>query len=189
LQPLPWLEGSFRYISIANRRYGPAELSGRQNYKDKSIDLKLRLLQESRWLPELALGARDIGGTGLFSSEYLVANKRFGPFDASLGLATGYIGNRGDFSNPLKHIDDRFENRPNNTTHTGELNTAGMFRGPVGVFAGIAYQTPWDPLQIKLEYEGNDYRNEPQRNQQRQRHPFNVGAAYALNDNVQFQLG
>ena len=189
LQPLPWLEGSFRYISIANRRYGPASLSGSQNYKDKSIDLKLRLLQESRWRPELALGARDIGGTGLFSSEYLVANKRFGPFDASLGLATGYIGNRGDFSNPLRHIDDRFENRPNNTTHTGELNTAGMFRGPVGVFAGVAYQTPWESLQIKLEYEGNDYRNEPQRNQQRQRHPFNLGAAYAFNDNVQFQLG
>ncbi|MEG1681139.1 MAG: YjbH domain-containing protein, partial [Stenotrophomonas sp.] len=181
MQPMPWLEGSFRYISIANRRYGHASLSGNQNYKDKSIDLKVRLLQEDRWQPEVSIGARDIGGTGLFSSEYLVANKRFGSFDASLGLATGYIGNRGDFSNPLKLIDDRFQTRPNHSNEAGELNTSGMFRGPVGVFAGIAYQTPWEPLQIKLEYEGNDYRHEPQRNHQRQRLPLNVGLAYALN--------
>lgn len=189
MQPMSWLEGSFRYISIANRRYGHASLSGRQNYKDKSIDLKVRLLQEGRWQPEIAIGARDIGGTGLFSSEYLVASKRFGPIDASLGLATGYIGSRGDFSNPLKMIDDRFQSRPNHSSDAGELNTSGMFRGPVGVFAGIAYQTPWEPLQIKLEYEGNDYRKEPQRNHQRQRLPLNIGAAYSLNNNLQFQLG
>lgn len=189
LQPMPWLEGSFRYISIANRRYGHASLSGNQNYKDKSIDLKVRLLQEGRWRPEVALGARDIGGTGLFSSEYLVANKRFGSFDASVGFATGYIGNRGDFSNPLKLIDDRFQTRPNHSNEAGELNTSGMFRGPVGVFAGFAYQTSWEPLQIKLEYEGNDYRHEPQRNHQRQRSPLNLAAAYALNENLQFQLG
>lgn len=189
MQPMPWLEGSFRYISIANRRYGHAWLSGDQNYKDKSIDLKIRVLRESRWLPEVAIGARDIGGTGLFSSEYLVASKRLGSFDASLGLATGYIGNRGDFGNPLKHVDDRFQVRPNHSSDAGELNTSAMFRGPVGIFAGIAYQTPWEPLQIKLEYEGNDYRNEPQRNHQRQRLPLNIGAAYALNQNLQFQLG
>ena len=189
MQPMPWLEGSFRYISIANRRYGHASLSGNQNYKDKSIDLKVRLLQEGRWQPEIAMGARDLGGTGLFSSEYLVASKRFGPLDVSLGLATGYIGNRGDFGNPLKLFDDRFQTRPNHSNEAGELNTSGVFRGPVGVFAGVAYQTPWQPLQIKLEYEGNDYRNEPQRNHQRQRLPLNIGAAYALNDNLQFQLG
>lgn len=95
LQPLPWMEGAFRYVSVANRRYGPEWLSGNQNYKDKSIDLKIRLLQESRWIPEVSAGFRDLGGTGLFSSEYLVASKRMGAFDASLGLATGYIGNRG----------------------------------------------------------------------------------------------
>lgn len=189
MQPMPWLEGSFRYISIANRRYGHASLSGDQNYKDKSIDLKIRLLQESRWFPEVAIGARDIGGTGLFSSEYLVASKRVGSFDASLGLATGYIGNRGDFGNPLKLIDDRFMTRPGRSDGTGELNTSAMFRGPIGVFAGIAYQTPWEPLQLKLEYEGNDYRNEPQHNHQRQRLPLNIGAAYVLNQNLQLQLG
>jgi len=188
LQPLPWLEGAFRYVSVANRRYGPEWLSGSQNYKDKSIDLKIRLLEESRWVPEVAAGFRDLGGTGLFSSEYLVASKRIGSFDASLGLATGYIGNRGDFRNPLTSIDDRFETRPR-AQGTGSLNSDGMFRGPVGVFGGVAYQTPWEPLQLKLEYDGNDYEHEPQRNNQRQHSPFNVGASYVVNNNVHLHLG
>jgi len=188
LQPLPWLEGAFRYVSVANRRYGPEWLSGTQNYKDKSIDLKVRLLEESRWVPEVAAGFRDLGGTGLFSSEYLVASKRIGSFDASVGLATGYIGNRGDFRNPLTSIDDRFETRPR-AQGTGSLNSDGMFRGPVGVFGGVAYQTPWDALQLKLEYDGNDYKHEPQGNNQRQKSPFNVGASYAVNNNVHLHLG
>ncbi|WP_102788392.1 YjbH domain-containing protein [Stenotrophomonas bentonitica] len=188
LQPLPWLEGAFRYVSVANRRYGPEWLSGTQNYKDKSIDLKIRLLEESRWVPEVAAGFRDLGGTGLFSSEYLVASKRIGSFDASVGLATGYIGNRGDFRNPLTSIDDRFETRPR-AQGTGSLNSDGMFRGPVGVFGGVAYQTPWDALQLKLEYDGNDYKHEPQGNNQHQKSPFNVGASYAVNNNVHLHLG
>lgn len=188
LQPLPWLEGAFRYVSVANRRYGPEWLSGTQNYKDKSIDLKVRLIEESRWVPEVSAGFRDLGGTGLFSSEYLVASKRIGSFDASLGLATGYIGNRGDFRNPLTSIDDRFETRPR-AQGTGSLNSDGMFRGPVGVFGGVAYQTPWDALQLKLEYDGNDYKREPQGNNQRQKSPFNIGASYAVNNNVHLHLG
>ena len=43
-QPLPWLEGTIRYIAISNRNYGPDELSGDQSYKDKAIDFKVRLL-------------------------------------------------------------------------------------------------------------------------------------------------
>lgn len=183
LQPFPWLEGSFRYINVANRRYGPS-IAGDQNYKDKSIDFKLRLWKESRYLPELALGFRDFGGTGLFSSEYLVANKRFGPVDASLGLATGYIGNRGDFSNPLGWIDDRFKQR-NGTGRWGDVDGKSLFRGRVGVFGGLSYQTPWKPLQVKLEYDGNDYKHEPQDNNQRQRTPVNLGLVYSPNRTVQ----
>lgn len=57
LQPFEWLEGSFRYTAITNRRYGPESLSGDQSYKDKAVDLKVRLWQESHWAPELALGS------------------------------------------------------------------------------------------------------------------------------------
>ncbi|PZP74655.1 MAG: hypothetical protein DI592_20280, partial [Stenotrophomonas maltophilia] len=181
MQPLPWLEGSFRYINVSNLRYGPASFSGNQNYKDKSIDFKIRLIEESHWIPEVAFGVRDLGGTGLFSSEYLVASKRYGRFDASLGLATGYIGNRGDFSNPLGVLDDRFKDRPIPTSaivNAGKFGGNAMFRGPVGVFGGIAYQTPLEQLVIKVEYDGNDYRREPRGNNLPQSTPINVGLVY-----------
>lgn len=188
MQPFSWLEGTFRYINVSNLAYGPESLSGDQHYKDKSIDVKVRLWNESRWLPEIALGVRDLGGTGLFSSEYLVASKRWGSVDASLGLATGYIGNRGDFSNPLGIIDDRFKTRPvNNPTigDAGQFGIESMFRGRVGIFGGLTYQTPLDSLSVKVEYDGNDYKNEPRRNNLAQSTPINVGLVYRPNKNVE----
>lgn len=189
MQPFSWLEGTFRYINITNRAYGSQALSGDQHYKDKSIDFKVRLWQESRWLPEVAFGMRDLGGTGLFSSEYLVTSKRFGPIDASLGLATGYIGNRGDFTNPLGALDDDFKTRPTSTGTWGSLSGSAMFHGPVGIFGGLVYQTPWEPLQVKLEYDGNDYKHEPFRTALDQDSPVNIGLVYTLSRNVQFQAG
>lgn len=189
LQPMPWFETTFRYINVTNLRYGHANVSGDQNYKDKSIDFKLRLWEESRRLPEVAFGVRDLGGTGFFASEYLVANKKFGPFDASLGVATGYIGNRGDFNNPLRFIDDRFKDRRpianSDITNAGRFGVSNMFKGPVGIFGGISYQTPIDDLLVKVEYDGNDYKHEPRGFNQTQSSPVNVGLVYLPHKNVE----
>ncbi|MEN5393760.1 YjbH domain-containing protein [Stenotrophomonas sp. TWI377] len=188
MQPLPWLEGSFRYINVSNIRYGPG-YAGDQNYKDKSIDFKVRLWRESRWLPDLSVGVRDLGGTGFFSSEYLVANKNFGPVDASLGLATGYIGNRGDFSNPLGLVDDRYKDRrplaSGSVGGAGKFGIGNMFKGPVGIFGGVTWQTPIESLLVKAEYDGNDYRREPRRNNLEQRTPVNIGFVYLPNRNIE----
>lgn len=188
LQPLEWLEGTFRYTAISNRKFGIESLSGDQNYKDKAVDAKARLLKETRWLPEVAFGFRDIGGTGLFSSEYFVANKRYKDLDFSLGIAWGYIGNRGDFGNPLGIIDDRFKDRPGQST-PGDVNTSTYFRGKPGIFGGIAYQTPWDPLSLKIELDGNDYKKEPLDNSFKQKSPINIGAVYRLNENIDLTAG
>ena len=188
LQPLDWLEGTFRYTSISNIKYGPETLSGSQSYKDKAVDAKARLWQESHWLPEVALGFRDIGGTGLFSSEYFVANKRYKDLDFSLGIAWGYIGNRGDLDNPLGYLDDRFDTRPVSST-TGDVNTSSYFRGSPALFGGVLYQTPWAPLSLKLEFDGNDYNHEPRRNNQMQDSPINIGAVYKLNENIDLTAG
>ena len=188
LQPLDWLEGTFRYTSISNIKYGPADITGNQSYKDKAVDAKARLWQESHWLPEVALGFRDIGGTGLFSSEYFVANKRYKNLDFSMGIAWGYIGNRGDFDNPLGYIDDRFDTRPD-TVGTGDVNTSSYFRGKPGLFGGVTYQTPWAPLSLKVEYDGNDYKHEPKNNNQVQDSPINIGAVYKLNENIDLTAG
>ena len=32
IQPLPWMEVSFRYTNVSNRLYGPKSLSGNQTY-------------------------------------------------------------------------------------------------------------------------------------------------------------
>ncbi|MHC8285310.1 YjbH domain-containing protein [Pseudomonas sp. XS1P51] len=188
LQPFEWLEGSFRYTSISNRNYGPDSLSGDQSYKDKAVDVKVRLWQESHWAPELALGFQDIGGTGLFSSEYLVANKRYGDLDFSAGVAWGYLGNRGDFDNPAGWVDDRFKTRPDGEG-TGDVNTNAYFRGRPSLFGGVTYQTPWEPLSLKLEYEGNDYKNEPLDNPIKQDSPINIGAVFKLTDSVDLSAG
>lgn len=181
-QPFDWLEGSFRYTAISNREYGAEALSGNQSYKDKAIDAKVRLREESHWLPQVALGARDIGGTGLFSSEYFVGNKRLGNFDLSLGLAWGYIGNRGDIDNPLGLLDARFDERPSSNSQAGGFNGNTYFRGSPSFFGGVNYQTPWEPLSLKLEYEGNDYQHEPQKNNQIQDSPINLGLVFKTND-------
>ncbi|KQB52587.1 hypothetical protein AQS70_13885 [Pseudomonas endophytica] len=188
LQPLDWLEGTFRYTSVTNRAYGPEELSGNQSNKDKAVDFKVRLWQESHWAPEIALGFRDVGGTGLFSSEYFVADKRFRNLDFSLGIAWGYIGNRGDLRNPLGFLGDSFNNRRDTTT-AGDVNTSMYFRGPPSLFGGVSYQTPWAPLSLKVEYEGNDYQHEPQNNNQVQDSPINIGAVYKLNDSIDLSIG
>ncbi|MGP5479182.1 YjbH domain-containing protein [Pseudomonas helleri] len=188
LQPLDWLEGTFRYTAISNRKYGSEALSGSQSYKDKAVDVKVRLWQESHWLPEVAFGFLDVGGTGLFSSEYFVANKRYKDLDFSLGIAWGYLGNRGDFSNPLSVLSDDYNNRRDSTS-AGDVNTGMYFKGPPSLFGGISYQTPWAPLSLKLEYEGNDYKHEPQNNNQIQDSPINIGAVYKLSDSVDLSVG
>ncbi|GAB2797931.1 hypothetical protein GCM10027021_20960 [Dyella kyungheensis] len=188
LQPLPWLEAIFRYTAVSNRLYGPEALSGGQSYKDKSIDVKLRLWTESRYLPDLSIGARDIGGTGLFAGEYVVMSKRFGPFDASLGMGWGYVGGRGDIKNPLSIISHTFDVRPASHEGAGKFSGNRYFRGPTALFGGIDYQTPWDWLVLKAEYDGNDYRHEPQHNNQQQRSPINVGAVFRPNRNMDLSV-
>jgi hypothetical protein len=189
IQPLPWLEASFRYTNVSNRPYGPKSLSGSQTYKDKSIDTKIRLWEESRWLPAVAVGARDIGGTGLFSSEYVVTSKRAGPLDFSLGLAWGYMGARGDIANPLDFISDRFSTRPTGGTGTGTFSINKFFRGRPGFFGGVQYQSPLRWMLLKAELDGNDYKHQPQNNNQPQRWPVNLGAVFRLNRNIDLTLG
>jgi len=185
-QPLDWLEAGFRYTSIGNRIYGVG-LSN-QDYKDKSIDVKARLWKESAYLPEVALGFRDIGGTGLFSSEYLVASKRHGDLDFSLGIGWGYMGSSGNISNPFGLLNSRFKTRVSETTWGG-ANFGRLFRGPTALFGGVQWQTPWDPLTLKLEFEGNNYKNEPLDNDQPRRSPFNIGLEYRYSPGVTFSAG
>ncbi len=189
LQPLEWLEAGFRYTDISNRLYG-ADITGRQSNKDKSLDFKVRLLEEGSWIPQVALGVRDLGGTGLFSGEYLVASKRWGEWDASLGLGWGYLGARGNIRNPLGVLSSKFEQRPPVDTGQGGVPSfSTMFRGPSAFFGGIQWQPMDSPWTLKLELDGNNYQREPQNNNQVVRSPINLGLTYAYSPNIDLSLG
>ena len=192
LQPIDWLEVNIRYTSISNRAYDPSGTISSQSYKDKGIDFKFALADESYYRPAIALGFRDIGGTGLFASEFLVANKRVANFDFSLGIAWGYLGSRGDMNNPFAWaLGKRFHERQDweRTNPGGTINFHSLFRGEAALFGGIEYQTPWKPLVLKLEYEGNDYHNEPLSNNQDQDSRFNIGATFNISDYASLSIG
>lgn len=188
LQPLDWLEAGFRYSDISNRLYG-ASIAGDQTLKDKSIDIKLRLVEESHWMPQIALGLRDFGGTGLFSGEYVVASKRWGNWDASLGLGWGYLGSRGNIKNPFTLLGSGYDIRP--TAQVGQGGTPATqswFHGPSALFGGLQWQSPSSPWTLKFELDGNDYQHEPQANNQLTRSPINVGAVYRYSPNIDLNL-
>lgn len=157
--PLPWMEATLRYTAMTNFSYGGQ--GGDQSNKDKAVDLRLRLWQESYWAPQVALGFTDLAGTGLFSSEYLVASKRFRDVDLSLGIGWGYLGNRADISNPFGGLRDSERAGNESGDLGGNFSTNTYFSGPAAFFGGVEYQTPWDRLRLKVEFDGNDYRNEP----------------------------
>jgi hypothetical protein len=189
LQPFESLEATFRYTSDTNNAYGSQELSGNQSYLDKSVDFKLRLLKENTHLPQLAVGIRDVTGTGLFSGEYVVGNKRFGDFDFSFGLAWGYMGNRGNVKNPLSILGSGFSNRPTaDVGQGGNFSLGTYFHGPTALIGGVQYQTPISKLSLKMELDGNNYQNEPFGYALTQKSPINFGAVYRW-DNAHITLG
>ena len=77
-QALPWLEGTFRYTGDNDFFYW-----------DRNYEVKIRLWEEQRYAPQVAVGIRDLVGTGVWGSEYMVASKQVGNFDFTLGMGWG----------------------------------------------------------------------------------------------------
>ncbi len=181
LQPLPWLETSVRYTDVTNRFYSnDPSFSGNQHYKDKSADVKVRLLNEGQYWPAVAVGLQDVGGTGLFSSEYFVSSYHWYDLDFSFGLGWGRMGSGGDIYNPLRALSGHFDKSRYTTANTaGGTGLNRLFTGQtVGPFGGVNWNTPIKGLGLRLEYDGNDYEHEGLGDNQRQKSHINVGFAY-----------
>ena len=103
-QALPWLQTTFRY-SI----FDPNDI-GRDDLKDRSFGIKTQIFEENRYIPQVSIGIRDFLGTGTFSSEYLVASKKFNNFDVSVGLGWGRLSDRSSFDNPLGKLNSHLFN-------------------------------------------------------------------------------
>ncbi|MEZ8723964.1 YjbH domain-containing protein [Vibrio pomeroyi] len=195
LQVMPWLETTIRYTQVQDLLYsGGADqdcsqnsFSGCTKYTDKGIDFKLRLIEEGYYLPEVSVGVRDFGGTGLFDGEFVAATKRFGPIDFTLGMAWGYMGTSGNFTNPLCKASDKYCERPSDFKgNGGSVDFERWFKGDAAIYGGFEYQTPYKPLTLKLEYDGNDYSQDfPVVRggvDMTQHTPWNVGAVYRFTD-------
>ena len=151
--PFTWLEATYRYTEIKDLKYGPSRYSGNQTLKDKGFDIKTRIREESYFFPAVALGLRDVAGTGRFSSEYLVSSKKFGFFDITLGIGWGKMGADNNISNPLEILGDSFELRNSKSGQGGTLSVKDWFSGNSALFGGLEFDLPKRGLRLKMEYD------------------------------------
>jgi hypothetical protein len=187
LQPFDALSVAVRYSNIKNRLYGAADKTGTRTLTDKAIDMRLRLTEEGHLLPQLAVGVRDLAGTGLFSGEYFVANKRYGNLDLSVGMGWGNLGTRNNIGNPFVLLDKSFNNRKKSVGMGGTPSLGSYFRGPAALFGGVQYHLSQDKWVVKAEYEGNNYYTPTPRLPQSS--PINVGVVYRQSPTVDWTLG
>ena len=153
--PFSWMEAVFRYTEVKNQKYGPAYYSGNQTLKDKGFDVKFRVFNETKYFPSIAVGLRDIAGTGLFSGEYLVASKQIEDFDITVGLGWGALGRDENISNPFKSIHDSFSLRDSSIRGLGGgFNIKDWFSGKnAAIYGGLEYRLKRYGMRLKLEYD------------------------------------
>ena len=188
LQVLSWLEATGWYTRFPHRKYSDVPSFSTDILTDKGFDVKARVWQETYWTPEISIGLRDFAGTGVFTGEYIVTNKRVGAFDFSLGIGFGRTGALDNISNPFCEISDRFCDRPTQTSgRGGQAEYEKWFRGPAALFGGVEWQTPHEPLRVKVEYDGNDYSRDRAGVVIEPETQWNVGLSYDVTDwfNVQ----
>jgi len=174
-QFLPRVSGSFRYSLL--------------DVYDRSFDVQYLVTDETRTRPAIAIGLRDFLGTGLYSSEYIVATKTVTPnVRVTGGLGWGRLGSANGFTNPLGVIDDRFETRPDasRTGTGGTLLSGQFFRGDAAFFGGVEWRLGND-WTVMAEYSSDAYERETRLTGFERDSDFNFGAKWAPSDS--FQLG
>ncbi len=177
-QAAPWLQGTFRYTGF-NEFF----------YWDRNYEFKARLWEEQLYLPQVAVGIRDMVGTGVFGSEYLVASKQVGSTDFTLGLGWGRLAGSGVLSNPLTRIDDRFATRSAETGLGGEVSFGNFFSGrDVGVFGGTSHKFESVPVTAMLEYNPDQYDWDSTRGGDRPKSSWSAGLTWHALPGVDLRL-
>ncbi len=153
--PFNWMEVSLRYADINTMKYSPYKsFSGDQTYKDKSFNLKIKLIEESERFPELSIGFRDFIGTGKFSGEYIVTSKRIGDFDFTAGLGWGALSESKGIKNPFIDIDESFSSRSRYSGKGGDIEFDRWFKGPkASAFYGFSYLNKYSGIRFKMDYD------------------------------------
>lgn len=169
-----------------------AEMSNLNEDADRlfpGMDLKLRLLEESAYVPALSIGLQSLVGHKRMAGEYVALSKRHNDFDFTLGMGWGRYGTAGHFSNPLKGLfshfgkrrgtDGEFPNEPDDW-FTGEK---------IGFFGGIEYFTPYDGLSLKLDVGADRYSAEQSSFNFETPAPWGIGINYKPTDWADISIG
>jgi hypothetical protein len=174
---LPWLEATFRYSGLQN--FEP----GYPVYYDRAFGAKARLWDEGDVMPAIAVGIDDIVGTGIYSGEYIIASKRFGDVDTSLGFGWGRHAGTKTLRNPLGLIARSFDTRQSFFGQAGGADFKAFFHGRnIGVFGGAVWHTPLEGLSLIAEYDSDNYSQEKAAGNFLPKNQFNYGVAYNLTD-------
>lgn len=171
-QITPRLSGSFRYTHFDNYTG-----NGVDDTYDRSFDFQYRLLDESDWMPAVAVGLRDFAGTGLLTSEYVVASKHLtDDINVTGGVGWGRLGSYNGVSG--------FAERPENDFENGGVPAWDQyFRGDMAAFGGVEWQiTP--QFAMVAEYSSDAYTRETDNGSFEHNSPFNFGVTYTPTDRI-----
>jgi hypothetical protein len=181
--PYDWFEASFFYTNVQGLPYPGFEF---QDYKDKGFNVKFRVKQEGV-LPAIAVGLNDFAGTGLYTSEYIVASQGINKLDFHYGIGWDRLGgDNGRIKNPLIYINSSFENRTSDRGLGGTLEPSKYFSGgTVTPFYGVSYVLK-DNLVFKFEKDPTDTEGARLRYEDRKSN-YSMALQYSINDN--FDIG
>jgi Exopolysaccharide biosynthesis protein YbjH len=180
---LPWLDATLRYSGL--QHFQPEF----PVYYDRAFGFKARLWDESDVVPAVAIGVDDVIGTGVYNGEYLVASKRFGDIDTSLGMGWGRYAGSALIRNPIALVLPSFNNRPIFFGQAGQGDFSEFFHGRnVGIFGGAAWHTPIDGLTLLIEYDSDTYAQEQAFGNFSPRSQVNYGLTYDFSSQTEVGL-
>ena len=182
-QMLPRLSGSFRYSALEDVRINPVGAIESKRF-DRSFSLHFRFADETPRRPAMAVGLNDFLGTGIYSSEYLVATKTFGDrVRVTGGIGWGRLAGVGGFRNPLSLLFPALEGRSGEVANFGgQVNSDQLFSGDAALFGGLQWQVT-DKITLTAEYSSDAYPSEVPSAFDRDI-PLNFGAAYQVRPGV-----
>ncbi len=188
--PYDWLEASFYYTNVQNKRYCPFDEYDfcNQDLKDKGFNLKLRLKEEG-FFPAIAMGLYDFAGTGLYSSEYIVASYGINKVDMHFGLGWGQLdGAAKKIANPFGYLSDSFKDRSLDTGSGGQFDFNKYFTSETASpFFGISYSFNKN-IMFKFERDTIDtIEPHPELIYEQRKSDYSYGLDYSINSN--FTIG
>ncbi len=158
-QALPRVTTALRYSRV------PGLDPVRPNLYDRSFDIHYQVFGEEGWRPAVAIGLRDFLGTGVYSSEYVVATKTLSPgLRVSGGIGWGRLAGN---------------HRVANVGLGGVPDYENWFKGAAKPFASVNWQVN-DKLALTAEYSNDLYSREVKAGGKPLTRHINLGASYKL---------